>query len=101
MEGLDDYCNQTVNISPVTAGASVEADAVSDPQTPGVRAEKTYTFDRFPAVLGLHLNRWCTARFFLFSSSSTEWVSTKIEGNLKLIGLFTLKSASQSTGNRV
>ena len=67
MEGLDDYCNQTVTMdSPVTvsssaapaASAAPSAAAEGEGRTPGVRAEKTVTFDRFPAVLGLHLNRF-------------------------------------------
>ena len=64
MEGLDDYCNQTVNLgassssSSSSAAAAAEASSGAEPQTPGIRAEKTYTFDRFPAVLGLHLNRF-------------------------------------------
>ncbi len=62
MEGLDDYCNQTVNLgsssSSSSSAAAAEASSGAEPQTPGIRAEKTYTFDRFPAVLGLHLNRF-------------------------------------------
>ena len=63
MEGLDDYCNQTVSMGPslssaaATAAAAAAAASEAAPSTPGVRAEKSLMFDRFPAVLGLHLNR--------------------------------------------
>jgi hypothetical protein len=63
MEGLDDYCNQTVSMGPslssaaATAAAAAAAASEAAPTTPGVRAEKSLMFDRFPAVLGLHLNR--------------------------------------------
>lgn len=61
MEGLDDYCNQTVSMGPSSPSAVATAAAAgaseAGPATPSVRAEKSLMFDRFPAVLGLHLNR--------------------------------------------
>jgi hypothetical protein len=63
MEGLDDYCNHSVNMgssmsssSPSAAAAPEEA-SESGLHAPAVRVERTLTFDRFPSVLGLHLNR--------------------------------------------
>ena len=65
LEGLDDYCNQEVKIAATSAtfaaaGAGGAAAAADDgePSTPGIRTQNTYTFDRFPLVLGLHLNRY-------------------------------------------
>ncbi len=57
LEGLDDYCNQEVKLAR-TPGAAAAASADAEPSTPSIHAQKMYTFDRFPLVLGLHLNRW-------------------------------------------